>query len=605
MQGLHFLEARMRLRRGPFLRLGEETHAPLHSPRITTAPFYSREELNAPAGPYTDGLLGRISRAGFNAIWVWCDLDAIAHSGIYPELDRGVAGRQARLSVLVERASRYGIDVYVYLANPAMPEKFFRTHPDVRGSAIAAYGGVNVLCTSHPKVLEHFQSAGRNLSTSVPGIRGVVMIVGGEGFLHCYSRRLSCSRCARRNPQDVVAGLSTAVWKGIRAGNPGAALAIWPYNADWSKDDTTQSHLIESLPAGTTLLTEFAKGSVVSLGGISEPTYDYPISIVGPSSRFVQQSERAERSGHALWVKTEHAIAVEFVQTPYIPAFFQWSERFRRIHDSKAVSGVFANWMHYGFTDSRASDLFYWNIWDEPPVSDSLLKAIASRDFGARAADPAVRAWDLFSQAIRQYPFSWGVVMGPIQAGPAHPLFFDPGYQPAHNAGRQFRNTLEWTTPWGPELAAEQFRKMEKLWAAGVAEMEHAVLLSDPELQRETRRELGISRALLACVRSAIHVARFCALREELRRTTDKTRARGLLDSMTEVAGAELQNAREVLPFVRADSRLGYANSAGREQIGVARGGIYSPRAIEKKIAQVERMLREELPAYRRANGLD
>lgn len=592
MQGAHWIEARMRLHQPPV----DEAHAPRFSPRITAAPFYSRKELDIPIDPYTDGLLGRISRAGFNAIWIWCDLDAIAHSDVYPDLDHGAAARQAKLNAIVERASRYGIDVYVYLASRALPEDFFQKHPDARGSAISAYGGVAALCASHPPVLEYYRSAARNLSTSVPGIKGVAIIVGGEGFLHCYSRRLSCSRCARRTPEEVIASFSGALLEGLRAGNPGATLAIWPYSAGWSGNDPNQSRMIETMPRGTTLLTEFAKSAPATFGGISEPTYDYPISVVGPSERFVKQTELAEKSGHTLWVKTEHAIALEFIQTPYIPVFFQWAERFRRIHETAQASGVFANWMHYGFTDSRAADLFYWNIWDGAPSDpDKLLRSIASRDFGEGAAGSAVRAWRLFSEAIRQYPFSWGVAQGPIQSGPAHPLFFDPAYRPAHHYGRQFTNTLQWTRPWGPDLAVEQLRKMEQLWAAGVAELER---------HPETQSELGVARALLACMRSAIHVARFYSLREELRAAQDKGKARAALDAMAGVANEELRNAREVLPFIRADSRLGYANSAGNEQIGVARGGIYSPWAIEKKIAQVERMLHEEIPAYRRAQGL-
>jgi len=74
---------------------------------------------------------------------------------------------------------------------------------------------------------------------------------------------------------------------------------------------------------------------------------------------------------------------------------------------------------------------------------------------------------------------------------------------------------------------------------------------------------------------------------------------------MIRVAQAEIRNAREALPYVRADSRLGYANSGKGDQSGVSRAGIYSPGSIEKKIAQVERMLHEEIPAYRQAKGLD
>ena len=92
--------------------------------RITSAPFYSRTELDVPVDQYTPGLLARMSRSGFNAIWVWGDLEDVGHSDIYPELDQGVVERQAKLRSLVERASRYGMDVYLQLANRPMPESF-------------------------------------------------------------------------------------------------------------------------------------------------------------------------------------------------------------------------------------------------------------------------------------------------------------------------------------------------------------------------------------------------------------------------------------------------------------------------------------------------
>jgi len=111
MRGLHHVEALMKLRRAPILPLMDEIRAPKHSPRITSAPFYAKMELDAPEDAYSDGLLGRISRAGFNAIWLWGDLDEVAHSSVYPELDHGVRERQAKLRRLIARTSRYGIDV--------------------------------------------------------------------------------------------------------------------------------------------------------------------------------------------------------------------------------------------------------------------------------------------------------------------------------------------------------------------------------------------------------------------------------------------------------------------------------------------------------------
>jgi hypothetical protein len=121
---------------------------------------------------------------------------------------------------------------------------------------------------------------------------------------------------------------------------------------------------------------------------------------------------------------------------------------------------------------------------------------------------------------------------------------------------------------------------------------------------RNAKHELGIARTLLACVQSAINVARFYRLREELLKTSDRARAATLLDEMSSVARAELQNARAALPNVCADSRLGYANSGKSEQIGVPRAGIYSAGSIRKKITQVKRILDQEIPEYRRPHGL-
>ncbi|HLJ17658.1 MAG TPA: hypothetical protein VKV15_24390 [Bryobacteraceae bacterium] len=607
MRGLHYLEAQMNLRHGPFLPIGEERRAPLLSPRITSAPFYSRSEFDIPIDQYTDGLLERISRGGFNAIWVWGDLEDFGHSDVFPELDHGVAQRQAQLNRLISRAGRYGIDVYMQLANYPLPKEFFELHPDVRGSSLPVFAQGYVLCTSVPKVRGYMRSAVHNLASAAPGLKGLMLIVGGEGFLHCYTRKNTCPRCSRRTPQQTIAEFSSAIFEGARDGNPNISVALWPYSASntWSKDDTTQSRLIARLPPGMTWLTEFAKEGAISFGGITIPAYDYPITIVGPSDRFAKQSGMARDRGLGLWVKTEHAIALEFIQTPYIPVFFQWAERFHHINTSPGVSAEFANWMHYGFMPGRATDLFYWNIWEYSEDAETTLRRIATRDFGEAASGYALRAWRLFSDAIQQYPFSGPMAMGVVQKGPAHPLFFDPNYRPRHGSGRQFKNDLTWTRPWGPELAISQMEKMERLWTLGFDELLQAERAADPADRPEVHRELGVAAALLACIRSTAHVGRFYMLREQLQAATDKKKARDLLDSMIRVAQAEIRNAREALPYVRADSRLGYANSGKGDQSGVSRAGIYSPGSIEKKIAQVERMLHEEIPAYRQAKGLD
>jgi hypothetical protein len=295
---------------------------------------------------------------------------------------------------------------------------------------------------------------------------------------------------------------------------------------------------------------------------------------------------------------------MEFIQTPYIPVHFQWAERFRRFQNSPGPKGVFANWLHYGFLPSIAAEVFKWHTWSPIPETETVLRAIARREFGPRAEDHALRAWREWSTAIQHYPFSGNMAMGPIQKGPAHPLFLDPGYVPAQNRGRQFKNDLSWTQPWGPDLAFEQLKKLEEGWRSGVVEWEKVLLSAEPDLRNNARKEGDIAQSLLCCIRSTLHVGRFCQIRDKLWQEKTRSVAAELIGQLVQIAEAEVANSRQALAVVSRDSRLGYANSSNGETIGVARGGIYSPGTIEKKIQQVKRLLETDIPEYRRRRGL-
>ena len=208
---------------------------------------------------------------------------------------------------------------------------------------------------------------------------------------------------------------------------------------------------------------------------------------------------------------------MEFIDVPYIPVFFQWAERFRKLRESHHATAQFDNWMHYGFTPSLAADVFYWNIWSDAPSAESVLHSLARRTFGRDAEDDAVRAWQLFSTAIREYPFSGPMAMGPIQKGPSHPLFFDADYKPVHSRGRQFKNDLTWTRPWGPELVIAQLTKMQRSWSEGVTSMARAVERADPAARYNAERELGIAKALETAIISTLHVTQFYTARESFR----------------------------------------------------------------------------------------
>jgi hypothetical protein len=280
-------------------------------------------------------------------------------------------------------------------------------------------------------------------------------------------------------------------------------------------------------------------------------------------------------------------------------------ERYPRLQQFDSLKGVLANWCHYGFTPSVPAEICKWGTWtssssgNDPASGQTLLERIAARDYGAAAAAHAVRAWRTWSTAFKEYPFSGAMALGVIQKGPAHPFFLDSSYQPLQAAGRQFKNDLSWTRPWGPELALQQLEKVDKGWSEGMGDWDKVVENADPALRQAAVREKGVAQAILSSLRSTINLGRFYQLRETLEKETRPAESLRLLDQMQSLLEAELANSRQALAVVRLDSRLGYANSGKGEAIGVPRAGIYSPGSIVKKIAQVERVLNEEIPKRR------
>ncbi|MCX6624095.1 MAG: hypothetical protein NTY38_24135, partial [Acidobacteria bacterium] len=160
MRGLYYLQDVMDLRQAPLLKAGVVTRSPRYSPRISCAPMNAGEELKPASDPYTDGLLARMSHAGFNAIYVWAKLHELGRSAALPELAPEAESKLARLNGIVDRASKYGIDVYLYVTLDPLPEAFFDKHPDARGvprQFNSFYGAGYVLCTSAPVVQRYIR----------------------------------------------------------------------------------------------------------------------------------------------------------------------------------------------------------------------------------------------------------------------------------------------------------------------------------------------------------------------------------------------------------------------------------------------------------------
>ncbi len=607
MRGLYHLEDLMDLRGGPILSHTSTTRYPRLTPRITCAPFLADQELDVPIDPYTDGLLSLISHNGFNAIWLFGNIHDLGQSPIYPELGQDAPQKLARLDAMIRRAQKYGIDVYLYLGKNLLPPAFFDKHPEVKGCAWSAgwKGTGFLMCTSVPKARTYLEEATASIFRQAPGLKGIIFIFGNEGFMHDWmARKMDCPRCQDRSPFDVVTELIATLNRGAKAGRPDAEVVAWPYSGGtWTVGDPNQMKIIELFPRDVIFQGNFETTYYSQLGtfrdGVGANIYDYSISNLGPSERFQRQAEAAAKRNIKVWAKTEFSYSQEFIQTPYIPTLQQWIERFEHITAMPQVSGAFMNWQHYGFMPSRCAEIAKWYSWEPQPDLDTLLSGMATRDFGA-AAPKVVEAWSHFTQALRDYPFSADIVLhSPVQKGPSHPLFLDASYQPVDSAGRNFTNSLMWTMPYGVEITAKYFRLMQDEWHRGVSTLEEAAAQVPADKKKNLEQEVGIAKVLLSCVDTCLNFIAFCQARLSLATEDDRDRRSRILDQMAEIAESELLNSQQALPYVKVDSRLGYANSGLKETIGVGRGGIFSPQSIEKKIRSVRRLLDTEIPAAR------
>ena len=64
---------------------------------------------------YTDDVLAGIAQSGFNGIWVHGLLHHLVSEDLFPELGLNATIHQEKLGMLIERAAKYAIKVYIYM----------------------------------------------------------------------------------------------------------------------------------------------------------------------------------------------------------------------------------------------------------------------------------------------------------------------------------------------------------------------------------------------------------------------------------------------------------------------------------------------------------
>jgi hypothetical protein len=473
---------------------------------------------------------------GANATFTFVNLTDYLDGSVYPELRNPDREKNlAELARLARLCRSVGLDLYLDAYNPKLPSNHpvFLAHPNAQGASQHGHD-IRSLCPSDPETLKFIADSWADVFRRVPELGGMVTIIGGEGFYHCYMRAgkdgPDCPRCRERAPEDVVAGLTNAVFRTIRKVKPEAELLAWPYSAFiWSKDPY-QLGLIERLDPGIQLVSEIDKDHLYKKDGYVKNIWDYSIDFLGPSDRFLAQKAAVEKRGLKLCCKTETSVSLEFHSVPYIPCLQRWGERMDIIRRQKP-SSIFYAYDIAGFTRSRSEELAGRLSWTPSGTADGEITKLALRDFGL-AADDVIKGWRLFSEAIGHCSFlTHNYYRGPSFIGAAQPLMLKDENMPEKLLGRFFYLAEEdLSSGTGQALrlrpvytedikvSPAEIADMDKavaLWEQGVAAMESVRAKVTAPHADEYRKEADLGAYMLTIFRAIAAGNHFFTLRRE------------------------------------------------------------------------------------------
>ncbi|MEI6337912.1 MAG: hypothetical protein WCQ57_04925 [Verrucomicrobiota bacterium] len=627
LDATHYFEREL-IDRGGSLPVGSLKRHPTLATRFTEGVFapghHGVEE-------YEDGVLELMQHFGSNALRRTAIIGDLWQSASLPELNAaGAAVAIAAIRKQAKRLAAAGMDYFLILVSKAWPadHPVFRIHPDVRGAREEIFleetsgRGNHVLCSGHPLVHQAYREVVANLYSSVPELAGAVVLVGGEGFHHCFmrpegNRLTNCPHCSEKDPHEQVGELVNTLAAAVQSANRTGRLLAWPYSAFiWSRDDATESGWIDHLDSRVEVLSNFDSGEADPWNDAGALLFDYNIKAIGPNRRYAAQAEHCRERGLRILARTETNTTPDTFFVPHIPVHFRWFERFRAIRESGA-SGYMGQWFFYGMNGSIPEELQYHSVWNPGRGAEELLGTIARRDFKleGEAVNDAVQAWRDLSAAWDDFPYSAmtcgereAYMRGPWYLGPAHPLIFNE--QSAYGLHRSFFlrrgdlieslsdneinalgakpryvcNTL-FCLPFGTQEFLRLAKACRDRWEQGTLSL---VAACGGNPTPEAERELNVCHILSCHLHTLVNTAEFLSVREKLgaEPCSPEAFARAC-ENLSGIVEREIANARTALPIVEADFRIGY---------GFNYGEVYDAEMIRSKISQCEFVLHKEIP---------
>lgn len=566
-------------RGAPFLPMGKQNYAPRLRVRLGVTPKF---------GSYKDAVF-----LGYNAVFIGGgSLFELSASNAIPELKtRRVKGLLQSSVDAAQKAREYGLKTYSFINTR---QKFsgndpvFQTHPEIRGALTWKADGDYVLCSEHPLVRQYLCESVRGLFEADPQLDGIVIIVGGEGFYHCFMRpygvqkgHTNCPRCELIGAEQVVANLCNALATAAREINPRAEIVAWLYSAEhvWSAD-RAQEGFIRNLTPGTAVFTEIEKDEYqLKPDGVRKHFWDYSIDLIGPGERARKQVEVCADVNIPIYMKSEPELAFEAPRLPHVPCMDRWVDR----AEALAACGATGAWVFPAFRSNfgtSASEVYKFLWWTPVAEKERLLQQFAARIAGETAGPHLRRAWQFVSQAIEWSPELPSYYTGPYYLGPAQPMCANPqaalpdvfyGRYLFHAEitdadGLKLEPTFVTSPTGNVPVFGRFYRKMAHLLKQAADELAAARALVPEHCRLTFSAEDSPIRWFYHTARTEANFYESCQLRDSLlafaatpdHSEDELTQMQSHYDRWKEVLSDELENAREALPVMEHDMRLDF-----------------------------------------------
>ena len=508
--------------------------------------------------PFPEGYLQRLAAAGVNGVWLHAVLYKLSPFPWDAALSDKWEQRLEQLNILVARAKKRGIGVYLYMNEPrAMPLAFFEDKPDLRGVSLGDYAA---LCTSAPEVRAYMTEAIARICATVPDIAGFFTITASENPTNCWShhRGAECPRCADRGPAEVIAEVNAAILEGIQQTHSKARLFAW----DWGWREEYAPELIGLLPEGAALMSVSEWHKPISRGGVENRVGEYSISAIGPGPRAQRHWEIARQRGMTTLAKIQANNTWELSAVPYIPAVENVARHAAALRDA-GVAGLMLSWTLGGWPSPNLEvvhEIGRRNADGAATTPLDAMRRVARRRFGADAADAVVDAWRTISAAFAEFPYDIGVVYNaPLQVGPANILWpTSTGYR-ATMVGIPYDDLNTWRAVYPEDVFIAQLRKTADGFEAGAEQLRAAQQQrNDAATTHALAEEANIAETAAIHFRSVANQAAFVMLREKRAATEDGPETEAVTEKMTALIRDEQELAKRLYTLQRNDARIGF-----------------------------------------------